>query len=325
MFNEDKGKLMMLYGLTSSHVGTGDNLSYIDLPIQREKHTGYPKIEASSLKGSIRQAMEQSPFDENNTFDITKEEWLKKAEKWTEKILGSKNDGGKASAVAISDARILFFPVKSAKGIFAWVTSPMVMQRFEQDCRLIDFENLPNLNFTKTYRCEESTLLIKDNENKIVLEEFDFEPEKCKDFETWIDVVSKHFPDEPFAPLEFKKRVVMIPDEDFKYFVTQSTEVITRIKIDSETGVVDKIKGGLFTEEYLPPESILYSLLFFADERPSDDEKVTEDDGKVKKWDAKEIEKKMGTLLAKKLLQIGGNTTHGKGLFKIRWKGEKNE
>ena len=119
---------MMLYGLTSSHVGTGDNLSYIDLPIQREKHTEYPKIEASSLKGSIRQAMEQSG--------------VKDAKKMTTRLLGSSDSGDVASAVAISDARMLFFPVKSAKGVFAWVTSPLVLQRFQQDCRLIDFDNL---------------------------------------------------------------------------------------------------------------------------------------------------------------------------------------
>jgi len=30
----------------------------VDLPIQRESHTGFPKIEASSLKGAIRQSFE---------------------------------------------------------------------------------------------------------------------------------------------------------------------------------------------------------------------------------------------------------------------------
>ena len=37
------------------HAGSGSDLGIVDLPIQREKHTDYPKIEASGLKGSIRE------------------------------------------------------------------------------------------------------------------------------------------------------------------------------------------------------------------------------------------------------------------------------
>ena len=38
---------------TPLHVGSGTELGIIDLPIQRERHTGFPKIEASGLKGCI--------------------------------------------------------------------------------------------------------------------------------------------------------------------------------------------------------------------------------------------------------------------------------
>lgn len=31
---------------TSLHAGSGSDLGIVDLPIQREKHTDYPKIEA---------------------------------------------------------------------------------------------------------------------------------------------------------------------------------------------------------------------------------------------------------------------------------------
>ena len=40
------------------HVGSGHDLGFVDLPIQREKHTGFPKIESSGLKGCIREAFE---------------------------------------------------------------------------------------------------------------------------------------------------------------------------------------------------------------------------------------------------------------------------
>lgn len=36
--------IMTLNTLTSTHPGSGTELSFVDLPIQREGHTGYPKI-----------------------------------------------------------------------------------------------------------------------------------------------------------------------------------------------------------------------------------------------------------------------------------------
>jgi CRISPR-associated protein Cmr4 len=55
-----------------------------------------------------------------------------------------------------------------------------------------------------------------------------------------------------------KEKLIILSNDDFKDFVTLSTEVITRIKINPDTGTVEK--GALFTEEYLPSDTILYSL-----------------------------------------------------------------
>ena len=41
--------------ITPLHAGTGQDLGIVDLPIQRERHTSYPKIEGSGLKGAIRE------------------------------------------------------------------------------------------------------------------------------------------------------------------------------------------------------------------------------------------------------------------------------
>ena len=45
--------------ITPLHAGTGQELGVVDLPIQRERHTGFPKVEASGLKGSIREVFEE--------------------------------------------------------------------------------------------------------------------------------------------------------------------------------------------------------------------------------------------------------------------------
>jgi len=52
-------KPLFLICETPLHAGSGDSLGIVDLPIQREKHTSFPKIEASSLKGALREAFEE--------------------------------------------------------------------------------------------------------------------------------------------------------------------------------------------------------------------------------------------------------------------------
>jgi len=304
-------QLMMLQALTSAHVGSGDNLSYIDMPIQREKHTNYPKIEASSLKGSVRHAMEG--------MEGVKEEdkVLRKGE--VADLMGSAdNDKITASRVAISDARILFFPVKSAKGIFAWVTCPSVLNKFKQDCEFLKIKQVSGDDFDTrikdailpTFTTELKDAIITESskikishggKDKIMLEELVLKlvEDESKNFSTTIDNVLSLL---PTAGADLKSQVALIPDDDFEHFVSQSTEVITRIRINSDKGTVDKEKGALFTEEYLPPETIMYSSIFF---------KETSD------------KTQFGTLLDN-IIQIGGNATLAKGMFRIKLtKGEQ--
>ena len=47
-------KILFLYVETPLHAGTGRGLGAVDLPIQRDRTTGYPIIQASSVKGALR-------------------------------------------------------------------------------------------------------------------------------------------------------------------------------------------------------------------------------------------------------------------------------
>lgn len=115
--------------VTPLHAGSGSDLGVVDMPIQRESHTSFPKIEASSLKGSIR-----SEFTSKNS------------EEEAEKIFGRGDDAGK---LGFSDARILFFPVKSVKGVFAYITCPMVLDRLKEDLKLGRNESLEEIKIPK--------------------------------------------------------------------------------------------------------------------------------------------------------------------------------
>lgn len=260
---------------TPLHAGSGTDLGVVDLPIQREKHTDFPKIEGSSLKGSIREVFENLRTKDNKV-DSPK---LKAAFPSIEDAEEEKEPNGKikydtalnlsfgpekgdehAGALGFTDARLLLFPVKSMKGIFAWITCPAILERFKKDiklCKINDMPDVPDEN-SVPMNCG---LIIKDD--NIVLEEYTFKMsshhEKCTEFANWAK--NKIIPDD----LEYKywqekisKDIVVLNNDDFRDFVTLSTEVITRIKIDDKTGTVQP--GALFTEEYLPSETILYSL-----------------------------------------------------------------
>src|SRR5947208_12166768 len=47
-------RLLFLHAQTGLHPGSGTALGTVDLPVQRERHTGWPTIPGSALKGILR-------------------------------------------------------------------------------------------------------------------------------------------------------------------------------------------------------------------------------------------------------------------------------
>ena len=115
----EKALILGLYSVTPVHAGSGAELSVIDLPIQRERHTGFPVIWGQSLKGVLRRVYER--FDDSQDKEKTKV------------IFGPDTDKAHehAGAISVGDAKVLLFPVRSLKGVFAYVTCPLVLERFE--------------------------------------------------------------------------------------------------------------------------------------------------------------------------------------------------
>jgi CRISPR type III-B/RAMP module RAMP protein Cmr4 len=52
-----------LHAITPTHVGTGTGAGFIDLPIMREKTTGWPLIPGSAIKGVRRDHFEQQEIE----------------------------------------------------------------------------------------------------------------------------------------------------------------------------------------------------------------------------------------------------------------------
>ncbi|WP_044895091.1 type III-B CRISPR module RAMP protein Cmr4 [Bacillus alveayuensis] len=285
----------LLHAITSVHAGSGSEIGLVDLPIQREKHTGFPKIESSSLKGALRYTIE-SPLksEEKKKFEL---------------IFGSSkkeqnNSDTQSSAIALSDARILLFPVKSMRGVFAWITCPQVLKRFNDEMMLhqakIEPLVVPEANTVSSER------LIVANGN-IVLEEYNFPVTITDEAKTLAEQLSALVKKELYTDL--RERIVVLDDDDFADFVKLSTEINARIKINQETGTVDT--GALWYEENVPPETIFYSFLYIGQIRGNGVEGLQS---------AEDVEK----FLVEEgrfpdVFQLGGNSTLGRGMLRRIW------
>ena len=106
---------------TSIHAGASESEGAVDLPIQREKHTGWPCIFGSGIKGAMRAKAETIPdIDRTTIFGPPPKD---------------NNAGDHAGSLLVSDARLLFLPVRSLTGHYRWVCGPALLKRLERDLR----------------------------------------------------------------------------------------------------------------------------------------------------------------------------------------------
>lgn len=315
-------EIMYMRCITPLHVGCGSDLGVVDLPIQREKHTDYPKIESSGLKGCVREYFEDKAEDMEEEICVHKLFGYDRDSKSVNKkeIDSIFTDNSQyAGAVGFSDGRILLFPVKSAKGIFAWITCSSVMNKWLDEARLCNKHNLyesispeiPDPEENKAFCSDESLFIKRNTDSKIYLEEYEFtasENDRVKDIaEKLGDLLHVD---------RLKNKLVIINDNAFHDFVTMSTEVITRTKINNETGAVQE--GALFTEEYLPSETVMYSMVLFSptflpnNNQNKECKNLTGDEVKAAFFHI--MSSNNGTVL-----QIGAGATIGKGITQINW------
>src|SRR5437764_10809451 len=58
-------RLLFLHAQTALHPGSGTALGTVDLPVQRERHTQWPTIPGSALKGILRDACRERVKNKN--------------------------------------------------------------------------------------------------------------------------------------------------------------------------------------------------------------------------------------------------------------------
>lgn len=290
--------IAIMYAVTPCHAGSGSALGVVDLPIQRERHTNWPMIQASGVKGAFR-----ANFDRFKN-KIANKEQIKDFEKLTESIFGTSSDGGYAGSLSISDAKILAFPMRSNVSPFVWITCPSVLKRLEKDLSVANFNSI-EFDSSKFSVSDDKAISLGKSELKgnVLLEDYEVQVADTK-----IKEFSKI---EPF----FKdlERLLLVSDDVFNYGVSNCTQIMAQIKIDSKTGTTPD--GSLRYQEELPSDTIMYTVIHWGDSKNSLEDKLKAET--IKNFITKEV--------IANHIQIAGDETCGRGVFQLAWNHSSRE
>jgi CRISPR-associated protein Cmr4 len=320
--------LLYLFTRTPLHVGAGASVGAIDLPIQRERHTGFPVIPGSALKGVCADSStEWTQIEERKTKGINKEG---KVVDYTVKtgcrtkdgnwLFGEESDSAlRAGALHFSEAKLLAFPIRSAKGGYAWITCPLLLSRFVRDGGM-PADCLPAREPPDDAAIWNGTVIgfpQQNNTAEIVLEEYVFKRMRQNNANvalpgnleaTWRallpdDQVWQHLPG----------RLVILSDGMLSYFVRAACQVMQRNRIDDATGTV--VEGALFNQENVPVDTFFYATITARHAHFSG----TPDDPEPKEKNASEALDKLDSHFRNKpVLQIGGDAGVGLGYCSVR-------
>jgi len=288
-----KTQIFNIHALSALHVGTGQGIGLIDLPIARERATNLPIIPGSGLKGVLRD--ELRPDDSKD-----RQVWLSLFGPETKNA----EDDPFAGALMIGDAQLLCLPVRSLKGTFAWVTAPWVLRRYTRDLQLVGMEPpaVPTVDENNVLRTNQSTVV--GTEEQVIIEDLQMTAAVNDLAQAWADLVAGQvFGHDESWQKHFKQRFLIVSDDEFNHLVEHATEVRARIRLQEETRSV--ARGALWYEENLPIESLLWGLLGCSSARQ-----------KGHDVDADTLMKELSRRLlplGRCRLQLGGKATVGRG------------
>lgn len=283
-------RMMWLHALSPVHVGAGDSLDVIDLPVIREKVTNWPYLPASSIKGVLRDRCGQT--DKNKLF-------------WEafgpDTVEADKNAG----SLWFADAHLLCFPVRSLVGTFAWVTCPLALRRLARDTQAAGLPLLPHADEApqagEILLASQAAGLIE--EGKTYLEDLDLSARIASSLNPLALAIAQAVFDDADWQEEFQARFGLISDDLFTFLTETGTDISAHIKIQEETKSVQS--GALWYEESVPAEAIFTMPLVSAPRWASGNDAL------------------QGLIATAVVLplQIGGKASVGRGVLQTRLRG----
>jgi CRISPR-associated protein Cmr4 len=289
-----------MYAVTPCHAGSGAALGGVDLPIQRERHTNWPVIQSSGMKGALR-----ANFDRYKTVKLG-EQNIQDFDTLTARIFGTDKGGdaesGYAGAISVSDAKILAFPMRSSAAPFVWITCPAVLKRLNKDLTVLGKGIDPkNIEAVAKLISEEKALCIAGSLLGRVLVE-DYEVELISGDSAPLKPLLEYF--------EGAERLLFVSDAIFDYGVSDCTQICAQIAIDQKTGTTTD--GSLRYQEELPADTLMYCIIHWGDTR-----------SRGAPLPAETIRRHVRDEVISTHIQVGGDETLGRGIFELKWKGEE--
>jgi CRISPR-associated protein Cmr4 len=294
MLKRDLFSICTLYAVSPIHAGSGASFAAVDLPIQRERHTNWPHVQSSGVKGAMRAHYRDFAADKSlinflfgyDRDDAAHHDAYNSRRQENERFDVKDNFPG---AVSFSDAKLLAFPIRSSIAPFVWLTSPSVLKRLSSD---LSFVGLASIDGIPPINGENALCLAGGISGNVILEDM------------VVNVASGDVPNLIHDGFPRLDKLLLVSDEVFKYAVDSCTEIQTQIKIVSETGTA--ASGALRYQELLPADSVLYSVVYYS--------RAVFDNALQSETIRGHVED-----VIKNYMQIGGDETLGRGICKINW------
>ncbi|HEX7185877.1 MAG TPA: type III-B CRISPR module RAMP protein Cmr4 [Thermoanaerobaculia bacterium] len=281
-----------LYTETPLHCGAEGGTGYVDLPIQRERHTHYPVIPGSTVKGVLRDELAGG---------LTGEQ--------IDAVFGKEVADGKSTipgSVSFGDGVLVAFPIRSSGAPFHWVTCPFVLERVYRALGVQQKVQSPGAGQAWAKEGgKDSHVLLEEIRLTRVADAAFFTDDAGSPVSRLLDLLPEEEKGFGYTRSIFRDRLLIVSDKDFKELVETGTDVVARIKLTAlgtTTNIPDgehteiqgnDRKGNMFVEELVPPEALFLASL---------------------RGDGRWTDALVQALKARPVIRLGGDETVGRGV-----------
>jgi len=258
-------RILYLFTRTPLHVGAGSSVGAIDQPIVRERHTGFPVIPATTFKGVFADQWTEIVFEKKKDKDGRESEVALGKRNVDEGVwlFGSEDpNNAAAGALQFSEAKLLAFPIRSAKGSFAWITCPLILRRAARE-GVLNAANIPTREPADGEAMVAASSSVLLPSKQVVLEEYTFKKADGDAGPVAVDLQSILNGDCVWK--EVANRLVIVSDGIMSFFAQSACEVAQHVAIDDAKGTAKP--GALFNQENVPSEAMFFAVLNCFQER----------------------------------------------------------
>jgi len=279
-----------LYSLAPIHCGGEGDLGNI-LEIAREVHTNFPYIPGSSLRGSLRDEVEQFAGKES-----------------CDRLFGRELDSAGSMGVHqvwFGDARLLWVPMRTmslggSEDAFTWVSCHSLIR----DHALVSRQSMPTFR-KQPVGTQKGTYWVADSKIEVALMN-DPEKQATQLQGKWAESLQGDIKS------TWDKNHLVLPDSDFEILMEHSLWTQIRNKIQDKKDDMNASQGSaevFWTDVCIPRDTIFYFSWGYNPLR--DKSEKSKDSGSSSRLTTQDHQTLMEIL--KGLLQVGGQANVGRG------------